>query len=276
MVLGRTGTPDGRRKVTLWDDVGVSGSASPRAAGPDGGLTFPPDAFGGGADRAWLRWTTRGGEATTLQLGSSNDGDDHIALMPGMERPDGNGRCLANVGIGTLSPQWKLEVKGPVAGNAFYFTETAHIHSGVGNVAGRAAIENARDYNTLMVLGRARPENGGRRHVTLYDDVVVSGVFYNQSDARLKHDVQDCPHGLDAVLGLRPVAFRWNGQDDGRRTLGLIAQEVQGVVDEVVDDSGEHLAVSYTGLVPVLVRAVQELERRVAALQPVPAGGARG
>jgi hypothetical protein len=67
------------------------------------GILFPRDAFDGSGDRAWIRYYSRGGEKTTLEIGIANDPDDHIALMPS-----------GNVGIGTNNPQAKLDVAGPV------------------------------------------------------------------------------------------------------------------------------------------------------------------
>ena len=61
------------------------------------GILFPPDAFGGTSDRAYIRYYARSGEATTLEIGNKNDPDDHISLMPG--------GC---VGIGTTTPGFPL------------------------------------------------------------------------------------------------------------------------------------------------------------------------
>ena len=43
-----------------------------------------------------------------------------------------------------------------------YFTNTSHNRTGIGNAAGNAAIENAADYNTLMILGRSGGLGGVR------------------------------------------------------------------------------------------------------------------
>lgn len=58
-----------------------------------------------------------------------------------------------------------------------YFTKTDHNHTGAGNTAGYAAIENAKDYDALMILGRSKWENGkfSKRIVKLYDYVEVHG-----------------------------------------------------------------------------------------------------
>lgn len=81
-----------------------------------------------------------------------------------------------NVGIGTsTSPAFKLDVQGAIgAGNSdMYFTNTTHTHTGTGNTAGYAAIENASDYDALMILGRAGTAVG--RKVRLWDYLQING-----------------------------------------------------------------------------------------------------
>src|SRR5262249_1461040 len=54
-----------------------------------------------------------------------------------------------------------------------YFTRTDHNHSGIGNAPGFAAIENAVNYNALMILGRSGTPQG--RAVRLWDYLEVNG-----------------------------------------------------------------------------------------------------
>ncbi len=81
-----------------------------------------------------------------------------------------------NVGINTANPGYKLDVQGAIAaGNSdIYFTNTTHNHTGIGNTAGYAAIENATNYNTLMILGRSGGIGGGRS-VSIWDRLDVNG-----------------------------------------------------------------------------------------------------
>jgi hypothetical protein len=144
----------------------VSGGAITPAAGnsESAGILFPTDPGGGSGDAAWIRYYPRIGENCTLEIGASNDLGDHIALM-----------SSGNVGIGTIDPQAKLDVRGGIfAGNSdIYFTKTDHNHTGVGNAPGFAAIENAADYDALMILGRAGTAKG--RSVKLWDYLQVNG-----------------------------------------------------------------------------------------------------
>lgn len=67
----------------------------------DAGIFFPTDIGGGTGDAAWMRYYVRSGESTTLEIGTSNDPEDNIALMPG-----------GNLGIGVNDPSTKLDING--------------------------------------------------------------------------------------------------------------------------------------------------------------------
>lgn len=91
------------------------------------------------------------------------------------------------VGIGIAPGTEQLKVQGDtaIAGNLsvtgdiragnsdIYFTKTNHNHIGIGNTNGYAAIENAENYDALMILGRAGTSKG--RNVKLWDYLQVNG-----------------------------------------------------------------------------------------------------
>ena len=98
------------------------------------------------------------------------------------------------------------------------------------------------------------------------DGDVYAGSYQSTSDGRLKKDVRDISYGLDHMLELRPVTFKWKRDNDGQTHLGFIAQEVENVIPEVVsyahDPSGSDvMTVNYTELVPILIKAVQQQNR---------------
>lgn len=99
----------------------------------------------------------------------------------------------------------------------------------------------------------------------------ATGTYNAVSDARAKKDIEDSPYGLAEVLALRPVTYKMTAEDDAaKKHVGFIAQEVKAVVDELVDDTLDEeqlYGLDKSGIVPLLVRAIQELSAEVEALK---------
>jgi hypothetical protein len=87
---------------------------------------------------------------------------------------------------------------------------------------------------------------------------VYSTGAYRSSDARLKKNVETIGYGLTELLRLRPVSYQWTTGDDSVH-LGLIAQEVRGVVPEIVhqDGASSTLSIEYNELIPIAISAIQ-------------------
>jgi hypothetical protein len=104
-------------------------------------------------------------------------------------------------------------------------------------------------------------------------DVAASGdiVAYYTSDKKLKDNIQPIQNALDKVNKLGGYTFDWNEELQKARKghdIGVIAQEVQSVLPEVVveRDNG-YLGVDYQKLVPVLIEAIKELSAKVKELE---------
>lgn len=94
------------------------------------------------------------------------------------------------------------------------------------------------------------------------------------SDVRDKSNVQDSTYGLNIINSLKPVTFEWDTRDGakkGVKDLGFIAQDLQQVDDEylnlVYDENPEKLEASYGKLIPVFVKAIQELTNELNILK---------
>ena len=99
----------------------------------------------------------------------------------------------------------------------------------------------------------------------------ANGTLTNSSsDESLKENKEPIPYGLDSVLNLNPITFNWKDKVNfgSQKEIGFIAQEVQKEVPEVVgSDSEDKLTLEYAKLVPVLTKAIQDLEARVKSLE---------
>jgi len=116
------------------------------------------------------------------------------------------------------------------------------------------------------------------------------------SDSRLKTDVATCAVGLDFIKALRPITYKWEAKNAVANTLpqydadssdpvygsgkiqhGFLAQEVKTAIDAHSglkngftmwrEDPDGTQQVAPTALVPMLVKAIQELEARIAVLE---------
>ena len=91
----------------------------------------------------------------------------------------------------------------------------------------------------------------------------ASGNITAYSDERLKENVETIEGALDKVLQMRGVTFNYKSElNDGQRGTGVIAQEMQQVMPEVVEE-GEYLSVAYGNIVGVLIEAVKELKEEL-------------
>ena len=105
--------------------------------------------------------------------------------------------------------------------------------------------------------------------VSIGGSVFVGETIYAQeydslSDANLKENILVLENALDSLSGISGVSYTW--KDSGKETIGVIAQEVERVYPELVNE-GEHLTVNYNGLIGVLIEAVKELNEKVEDLQ---------
>jgi hypothetical protein len=85
------------------------------------------------------------------------------------------------------------------------------------------------------------------------------------SDANLKTDVVTIAGALGLVNKMRGV--KYTRIDSGKEGVGVIAQEMQEVVPEVVHESHGSLSVAYGNLVGILIEAIKELSAKVDALE---------
>jgi hypothetical protein len=194
------------------------------------------------------------------------------------------------VGIGTTAPSIKLSVAqditndGDIANGQFMVcgatTNLKRMVLGYDtNGNGYGYIESAYK-DSAWTYTALQPTSGNVVIGTSTDlgyKLGVNGTAYATgaagalSDIRHKNNVLDINEGLDAVMKLRSVSYLWNEEfitDNGMKGLhyGFIAQEVKEVLPDVVlEQSNEEktLGLKYNEIIPVLVKAIQELNERL-------------
>ena len=98
--------------------------------------------------------------------------------------------------------------------------------------------------------------------------IYATGNITSGSDRRLKKNIYTIDGALDKVSRLRGVYFTRKDDETNARQVGVIAQEVQEVLPEVVADNGQDsLSVSYGNMVGLLIEAIKELRAEVETLK---------
>jgi hypothetical protein len=91
--------------------------------------------------------------------------------------------------------------------------------------------------------------------------------YVTASDYRLKEDLQEI-NGLEKVSALKVYDFKWINSED--RTDGVLAHELAEVLPYAVSgekDGDQMQGVDYSKIVPVLIKAVQELKAEIDSLK---------
>jgi hypothetical protein len=98
----------------------------------------------------------------------------------------------------------------------------------------------------------------------------TTAVLYNTtSDQRLKTNIVDAPDASALIDSIKVRSFDWIS-DESHQRYGMVAQELALVAPEAVHapaDPDEMMAVDYSKLVPMLIKEIQSLRARVAALE---------
>ena len=198
-----------------------------------------------------------------------------------------------NVGIGTTNPTTKLEVKG---GNIFIrddnYLVTNRIRCGDGGQELILTAGESHNYIGQSPSSQYPPTIGGekvylvaeggmevysstgnwvnsgatRKTGTFCDssgNASIPGTLSEGSDARLKTNIRTIPDALEKVKSLRGAVFN-RVDKDNKEEIGLIAQEVEEVLPQVVEESkytweDENMkSIGYGKIVGLLIEAVKE------------------
>ena len=98
---------------------------------------------------------------------------------------------------------------------------------------------------------------------TFNSSITAGGDVTAFSDMRIKHDIETIEGALAKVSDMRGVYFKRN---DGEPGTGVIAQEIENILPEVVKD-GEYKSVAYGNMVGILIEAIKELKAEVDKLK---------
>lgn len=94
----------------------------------------------------------------------------------------------------------------------------------------------------------------------------LSSTNYNSlSDKNLKTNIRSLESFWEKVEALDPVSFNWISNN--KKSFGLIAQEVEKVLPQAVEESNNHKTVNYQQIIPFLLACVKDLRQEIKELK---------
>jgi len=184
----------------------------------------------------------------------------------------GDGSNLSNIitGVGLAteggyvgSGATTIDFRGPGAGQV-----TIDIATGIGTVQ----IEGGTDVNEIGNANQVLFKDNNNVATTSANlqfngtNLTCAGTVTANSDERLKKNVETIADALHKVTGLRGVEY--DHKNTGDHCLGLIAQEVEQIIPDVVyEDATGVKSVAYQNIVALLIEAVKDQQRQIDELK---------
>jgi len=117
---------------------------------------------------------------------------------------------------------------------------------------------------TSAIVGSAVTINSSGINIT---GVVTATNFNSTSDISLKEHIHSIEDPLEKVLKINGVGFRW--KDTKEDSIGVIAQDIEEILPELVKNNDHIKTVNYNGLIGVLIEAVKEQQRQIEELKSI-------
>jgi hypothetical protein len=251
----------GRQSAISGGSGNVASARNSAVVGGDGNVSSGNEAFVGGGEG-----NVAAGTGATVGGGYFNFATQNHATVPGGRSNAARGLSSFAAGLGAKADHSHSFIWNDATSEADSF------HTSAANqfvVRARGGLHYWHE-DSLVVTSDARgliPGADGAYNLGTsamrWDTVFAINRPFSVSDGRLKSDIADIDYGLGETLALRPVTYRMKTNPDGRRQIGLIAQEVLGVVPEVVISSQSGYAMQYSSLIPLLISAIQDQQKLI-------------
>jgi hypothetical protein len=221
------------------------------------------------------------GRVTTLE------GKDISITLTGDVTGTGTITDLANVSFATTIAADSVALGTDTTGN-YVATMTAGAGITVGTATGEGSTPVITNTGVTSITGTANqvvasastggvtlslPQSIATNSAVSFASVSATGdiVAYSGSDKRLKNNIVNISDAVTKVRKLNGVTWKWN--DDVNEvtktapTTGLIAQEVQEVLPEVVNEREDgYLGIDYSKMIGLLVEAIKEQQNQIDSL----------
>jgi hypothetical protein len=169
-----------------------------------------------------------------------------------------NGQTIS-MGNGTITGINHLQLNDP------------GVNEGIGWSGGNGWYIQECPDNMTNASGNLQFSTGTTRRVTMTTGGTLNatGDVIAYSDRRVKDNIQTIDNALDTVSNLRGVSYNRNDVEDKSKKIGVIAQEVESILPEVVQysEDADVYSVAYGNMAGLFIEAIKELKTEVLDLK---------
>ena len=206
-------------------------------------------------------------------LSGSNTGDQTTITGNAGTATSLAGGVAGSVPYQTAAGTTAMTAASTVAGQVLTTVTTGGAPTWV-TPAGGATITDDVATNTTQYIGMSRITSGSwtsaytassKLYFNPSTGTTYSTVFQSLSDENKKTNINNITNALDIVENINGVTFDW--KESGLPSAGLIAQDVEKYLPELVSDSEGTKSLNYNGVIGVLVEAIKELSEKIRVLE---------
>ena len=203
-------------------------------------------------------------KGASTRIGIAANGNEYLSVL-----------STGNVGIGTTSPATLLHVNGSITvGTGGNLRLSSNSNEGEFVAAfgkGMKFYTNDGNSNPINltsggnILMGTSSDNGERLYVS--GAIRATGTITANSDITLKKNLLKIENALEKVEQINGYTYEFKA-DDSKRHAGVIAQEIQTVLPEIVNKGNDGiLGVEYGNISALLIEATKEQQKQIKAQQ---------
>lgn len=167
----------------------------------------------------------------------------------GIAAPSNGLYVQGNVGIGSLTPGTSLDVQGTTRALQVRVTS-------IGSDSGQTDTTVCQDTTNHQ----------------LYAGSGTIGICLGTSTKDAKQNIVPISEGIGQIMSLKPVSFNYKegwGYDTNKLYYGFLAEDVEPILPHLVghNDKGEIKNADYVGMIPIIVKAMQQMQQEIDSLK---------